>query len=1044
MTVTIKEFLPEDAAAVARLFYASDRGWPEGFGDGILYPADLLLQELREEKDFNLYLAWEDGKAIGFASLNPHWEEDRAAYVGLLTADPDYHGRGAGRDLMRTVVHRCVELDLKRVDLDTWPGNTKAVPMYKKTGYWWGPEGEQLQNHMPLLLAHPLTRSYFERHDWYSTRTRNLRMGPDEDRRNGALVFPYLWDNPNDSLHAIFDQKTKKLVELDTPELLLSLETDGIELLRDRKIEARLRVANRLQKALTIAVTVSGKATVKTEHYQALTIEPGGEDTVSFTATSSGEATGEGSVELNLLVDGHRVEMAATLKVVTPLELSLEPAAPAPRPSRPATLTLNLRNRTDEAMDVDILPTASEKLSVSLERRSLSLAVGEVAGLPFEVVPANSGTHRLTLGAVVKTGDATKAQPPLTSDLVAVEPGEVHVLRQKKEIHLVGDRVVLKVPVKGAEHRLHDRQTGKTLVTQSASVGPPFWPTPLNQQEFEVSIDQAPGRATATLRVALKELAGVQMQRVLTLRADGTATVSVGLTNLGDEERSIQARLSSMPPETEQSSYFPLQEGVVSGQGGLPGWQWFGPDSFAPLAARWIALEFAEWTLGVLWPDGLKPYSHSEQWSRLSLRGPELKLGPGQSWNSGEISLLPTRAGWREVERAWHESENTKLSRSEVLPAAGVLVLPHPLLLLDGSASATVEARTYYPRVAGGKVQLSGEDGLTVEPSSLTLEGVNSTSCHRAQVTVSANALQRRAAEIALDAQLPHATGRFTAPVIALGASGGRVVVEDATDTGERVVRVDNGWLSFAVQPSALATLYTLRTPDGEWLYSNFPKPDAWQWSFPLYGGIAPVVWEADPGYHSDELGRLRGLEFGSEAIERQGRQGVSWRGVRLSADLQHEALKGLCFEIEYLTTAESNVLAIATTIRSSGPSRSVRYSLGVYPSHAPEAPVLVAPDQTWLSRGETSGGLVFKGGRRSRESLIAEYPSSGKHLVLVNAVGDVLDSYDMGSKGLVLTGVLEATIPAGSSVHACNYVALADGRRQARLYASLAHLKGV
>jgi ribosomal protein S18 acetylase RimI-like enzyme/DNA-binding transcriptional ArsR family regulator len=238
--VQIREFEPGDAAAVARMWRASDSAWPGGFDDGLLISEEDLLRGLRERNVISTYIAWEDGKAAGFADVYPVPEEERVGYLGLLNSDPEFHGRGVGRDLIRRCIDRCIELGYKRLDLHTWQGNTRAVPLYKKTGFGWGPENEKLQNHMPLLLSHPLTKGFFERVDWYKGARRNLSLGYDTERRDGALVFPYVWEGEAGTLRAVFDQKAKALVELETPELSLSLETSAFEVLRGQELTARL------------------------------------------------------------------------------------------------------------------------------------------------------------------------------------------------------------------------------------------------------------------------------------------------------------------------------------------------------------------------------------------------------------------------------------------------------------------------------------------------------------------------------------------------------------------------------------------------------------------------------------------------------------------------------------------------------------------------------------------------------------------------------------------------------------------------------------
>ncbi|MEJ7655058.1 MAG: GNAT family N-acetyltransferase [Chloroflexia bacterium] len=128
MVVAIKEYTSEDAAALSQMFYASDLAWPDGFDDGVLYSPEALIEEDRDRKWLNAFLAWADDKVVGYVDMMSIPNDDKAAYVGLLNS-PDYHGRGVGRDLLLRVIERCVELKLNRVTLGTWMGNSNGAAL---------------------------------------------------------------------------------------------------------------------------------------------------------------------------------------------------------------------------------------------------------------------------------------------------------------------------------------------------------------------------------------------------------------------------------------------------------------------------------------------------------------------------------------------------------------------------------------------------------------------------------------------------------------------------------------------------------------------------------------------------------------------------------------------------------------------------------------------------------------------------------------------------------------------------------------------------
>ncbi len=1040
MTVQVKEYQPQDAAAVARLYRASDPAWPDGFVDNVLLPTEAIEREMAEENVLNTYLAWEDNKAVGFVNLIQIPDDEKAGYVGLLTSDPDYHGRGVGRDLIRRCIDRAVELGHTRITLGTWPGNTKAVPLYKKSGFHWGPDQtgwNELQNHVPLLLAHPLTKSYFEMTDWYACYKRDLSLGLDTQQRNNTLVFPYEWDSTEGTLRAVFDQRTKKLVELDTPDLLLALDVAQAEMLRGKEQLATLRALNKTNEPLTIAVVAKDDGSVKAQHYEVLSVPAGGTGTVQVKLTADAEKADYGAASLQLLINGHPLDMAATVRVLPALELQFEPESPVLRADQSASATLNLHNRTDEVMDVRLLMQPSVGLVATLADEHLNLNAGEIAGIPIELRAAG-GVYPVAVSPVVKIGDQATTHPSLKTEVVAIEPGQVQVTRKEDETLLFTDDLLLSISHKEPSATFRERRSGRALLNQWFVAGPPYWPSPLDDERAEVSIRQEAGRVSLTLRSNMKGMSGLRFERTIAMHADNKVTMSAKVANLSGEERTVSIRYATSPADDqpEDAAYLPLPEGVVRGTNSLPGYRWDGPGSEPPLTARWIALDREGWTFGILWPDGLTPRCNADSWMRLALRGPATTIGLGELTRFEEVTLLPTLGGWQIVEREWREQQRIAHAPSKVLPAAGARLVPAPLLLLDDPVTAEIEARYIHPRAESATVQAATEPGFSVNPTKLECSEVSSVGSPTESVTVTPTAT-RCAAEISLEMQHPGLRGRFTAPMIALGSSRGNVRVEETTDQGEAVWRVANGWLSFGVRPGVLGIVYTLSSPDGEHLYSNFPVPRERWWNYPVYGGIHPVLWERG-GWGYDNLGHLAGLTMQAEPTRREGKQSIPWEGLRLWADLEHEKVRGLRFEVEYLTVPQSNVIAVLATLRSTGPARAITYRLEVSPSVEPEMPLLVLPDQENFTRGGMRGGASPSGQRW----ISAEYPESGRNLVLVGTPGGAVDGRDMGTYGVSHRALLHTVVPPNGAVRSRNYIVLANDRHQAALYATLADLE--
>ena len=83
-----------DAERLARFFDKTGEGWPGGRWDPTT--PEEAERRVRERQQLGVFVTEEGGEFRSFCSLHAKPNDTKGAYVGLLTADPDYHGRGYG------------------------------------------------------------------------------------------------------------------------------------------------------------------------------------------------------------------------------------------------------------------------------------------------------------------------------------------------------------------------------------------------------------------------------------------------------------------------------------------------------------------------------------------------------------------------------------------------------------------------------------------------------------------------------------------------------------------------------------------------------------------------------------------------------------------------------------------------------------------------------------------------------------------------------------------------------------------------------------
>jgi GNAT superfamily N-acetyltransferase len=126
----------EEASAWMR--ERSGGGWDQG-----QFPAEVASRGRlwRAYEDGDLYLAWEDGRAMATVTLQ--WEDELfwpdapqdAGYVHRLAVVPDAHGRGIGRELLRWAEAEARARGKRFLRLDTSAENPSLRRYYEEAGF---------------------------------------------------------------------------------------------------------------------------------------------------------------------------------------------------------------------------------------------------------------------------------------------------------------------------------------------------------------------------------------------------------------------------------------------------------------------------------------------------------------------------------------------------------------------------------------------------------------------------------------------------------------------------------------------------------------------------------------------------------------------------------------------------------------------------------------------------------------------------------------------------------------------------------------------
>ena len=282
---TIRPYEPADDAGLAVMWNESDEQWPGTFTGGVPMTEESVRDWMEKEVCLMRLVVEEkeSGSIVGFGSL---WETPGRAdtcYVELLNVHPAHQKRSLARRMLTQMVDWATGRGYHSVTIETWPGNLKSVPLYKKVGFFWQPDSDVLlENYIPAIRRLPLARAFFERHDWYAAFRRELKQEEDDQRHpatGGMKVYVFRWEEDGEFLEAVIDRQGQSLTGLETNDLAVYAVVDESEPAQSIAYPVRWRILNKRAEPLSVSLLAAGETGIDLTH-RASFLLPGGEERV--------------------------------------------------------------------------------------------------------------------------------------------------------------------------------------------------------------------------------------------------------------------------------------------------------------------------------------------------------------------------------------------------------------------------------------------------------------------------------------------------------------------------------------------------------------------------------------------------------------------------------------------------------------------------------------------------------------------------------------------------------------------------------------------
>jgi GNAT superfamily N-acetyltransferase len=388
------EYSPKYAKAIADMWNVSKDGW-NGEADHKTEEGVLRKEEISSH--LNLYLALDGEKVIGYCKLSKYFAEENTLYVDLLNVDPAYHGKKAGKMLVKKSVERTIELGYPRIDLFTWAGNTKAVPMYKKCGFFWEQmEGgsTHLMNFIPTVVQAELFRDFFKKADWYDDSNRKIELTPDGVSENGFDYLTYSWQKNCKNLLVEFEKTGRGIRRIDTDDYSITASVIKNKLVFGKDYTISYEIVNKTGKKLEVEIKGLTDKNIKTK--------------ADFSGNIKGKKTVEAQFHLDKIekdqsiwqthpcamseisVNGKKITFKTGINPQFPLKLKANENYTLTHAEIEKDLLLNVENNFDEDCTFEIKFPKLKEIDFLEKKKSIFLKKGERNTVTVKIILHNS------------------------------------------------------------------------------------------------------------------------------------------------------------------------------------------------------------------------------------------------------------------------------------------------------------------------------------------------------------------------------------------------------------------------------------------------------------------------------------------------------------------------------------------------------------------------------------------------------------------------------------------------------------------------------
>lgn len=897
MEIKIVKYEEAYASKVAEMWNHSRDGWG---GANTVDTKETVLHREKNSTNIHTFLALENEKVVGYCGLSEYREDEGALYIPLLNVRDDYHGKKIGKKLLLTALQEVIHLQWPRLDLYTWPGNTKAVPLYKKCGFFWEDRDDttHLLNFMPTVLHTEAVQDFFENVNWYDVSTRKIEVKPDGRIENDFHYYEYAWEKDKESLRIEFERTGRGIRLIETDDYYISATVPSHQLVFGNQYSIRYKIINKSGKPLHIDLIGSSDKNIAYQLERSIDVTDEAEVEGSFYVNPVEEEQNNfrthPAVQTTIRINGKQAIFKTGILPKYPTQIAAHLPEDLTFIGKESVFYLDLMNNFSEKVRFELeFPSSTV---IEMENRQLFVEMEakerKSIALPFVVQDFGYYNANLNIRAINEKEEEVQFSKVVGIPLRGI--GAQFYGEDEESVQLYNGQYFAALKKQGNRIQIGKKKEDIHLIIMTPKVGKPYSEEIARRKLEKVEFSSNTGYISAKITYSLEAFPAVKLHTIMKLYSEGLVENYYEVENTQNEQ-------TKNPLWVNQSIYFDLEKAVIPYQGEIVEMNDSLGNSYEnwdnrQITENWIFIKDASNPIGVSWNSNDK--IHFNSWYSYL----EHNLGQIEAKGSLKTNSVFLSIG------AFQDAESFRAFAQQAAVSKKVKPVNHLRVSLENN-NPIVQGDEVICKVTDYKSNyLHGELSLSFFEEEENTEAFDRKAQKQEWVTKRPLVGKPSISTIKLKAKLDAAV--LSRETLVIRQRDVDVKESVVNEQGVNTWKVNNGVIEIKAAPEFFPALYSLTYQNHEWLDSSFPALQPKSWWNPWSGGLSSGL--SDINHHSLSKEKTSAAFAGL-----RDNKGNEWRGIKLSTTIEeNEAFKGLAYHQYFLLLPGAPVLCHVSEIQ--------------------------------------------------------------------------------------------------------------------------------